>query len=434
MTLVPPLAGTLVGLALRLMPFTAAAPTVSVNASDAAPPEIAVIAAAPDWPLAMNRAAATPLSVRASVGDIAPRLVVNVTVVPFWTGVPLGSSTVARISVVPFACTIVLAVESVIFESCGASNGSLSQAAANTPALASSAPTQRFLEPPSPVMMESIRIEMSNYNNAMNLAARASADMPGRIGRTEAGYAMAALLVAMSVMAIMMSAAMPTWSHMIRREKEEELLFRGNQYARAINQYQRKYANASPATLDVLVEQRLLRKKFKDPLSPTKEGEFQMLYLNSRAGAPQGTTGTARGAGVGAGTGTGRAGAGAIGAGGSATDTQSGSAYSTTPSGGIVGVASKNTGTSIKIYKGKTKYNEWQFVGMEQSRQGGTGGAGGPGGPQRGGRQGGGRDGSGREGSGPGNRGGLGGGGFGGGGFGGRGDQGGGGRGGSPQR
>ena len=76
----------------------------------------------------------------------------------------------------------------------------------------------------------------------MNLAAKASA-----------GYAMAALLVAMSVMAIMLSAAMPVWSNMIRRDKEEELIFRGTQYARAINQYQRKFANASPATLDVLI-------------------------------------------------------------------------------------------------------------------------------------------------------------------------------------
>jgi type II secretory pathway pseudopilin PulG len=240
---------------------------------------------------------------------------------------------------------------------------------------------------------------------------------------------MAALLVAMSVMAIMMSAAMPTWSHMIRREKEEELLFRGNQYARAINQYQRKFANASPASLDVLIEQRLLRKKFKDPLSPNKDGEFQMLYLSTRAGGPQGATGTGRGGGIGPGAPAGR-GAGGIGAGGSGADTQSGSTYSTTPSGGIVGVASKNTGTSIKIHKGKTKYNEWEFVGMEQSRQAGPGVGGGRGVPPGGGREGGGREAGGRDSGGPGNRGG-----FGGGGFGGRGDQGGGGgRGGSPQR
>ncbi len=98
---------------------------------------------------------------------------------------------------------------------------------------------------------------------------------------------MAALLVAMSVMAIVLSAAMPVWSQMIRRDKEEELIFRGTQYARAINQYQRKFASASPPSLDVLIEQRLLRKKFRDPLSPNKDGEFQLLYLQNQA-----TTGT----------------------------------------------------------------------------------------------------------------------------------------------
>ena len=36
------------------------------------------------------------------------------------------------------------------------------------------------------------------------------------------GYAMAALLVGMSVMAVLMSALLPVWSHMARREKEEE--------------------------------------------------------------------------------------------------------------------------------------------------------------------------------------------------------------------
>ena len=102
----------------------------------------------------------------------------------------------------------------------------------------------------------------------------------------EAGYAMAALLVAMSVMAIMLSIAMPTWSHLIRREKEEELIFRGEQYARAINQYQRKYANQSPASIDVLIEQRLLRKKFKDPFATDKEGEFQMLYVQTQSPSP----------------------------------------------------------------------------------------------------------------------------------------------------
>ena len=229
---------------------------------------------------------------------------------------------------------------------------------------------------------------------------------------------MAALLVGLSVMAIVMSVAMPTWSHMIRREKEAELVFRGTQYARAINKYQSKFANASPASLDVLIEQRLLRKKFRDPLSPNKDGEFQLLYLQT-----QGTMG-----------GRGQS-QGSRGSGSTAVSGMGGSiGPSPTGRGAIVGVASKNTGQSILVYKGKNHYNEWQFIGMEMSLQAGAGGAGGP---QRGGR--GGRDGTGREGGmgGPDSRGGFGGSGFGG--RGGMGDGGGAGRGGtsrgpSPQR
>src|SRR5262249_55942124 len=83
----------------------------------------------------------------------------------------------------------------------------------------------------------------------------------------ELGYAMAALLVAMSIAAILMTVAMPTWKQMARREKEEELIFRGQQYVRALRLYGQKYANANPPSIDVLIEQRFLRKKFKDPIT-----------------------------------------------------------------------------------------------------------------------------------------------------------------------
>src|SRR3954471_24260587 len=96
------------------------------------------------------------------------------------------------------------------------------------------------------------------------------------------GYAMAALLVAMAVMAVLMSVAMPTWKQTLRRENEEELIFRGTQYARAIGAYQRKFANASPPSIDELITQRLLRKKYKDPLAVTKDREFALLYVNNQ--------------------------------------------------------------------------------------------------------------------------------------------------------
>src|SRR5207244_13311385 len=91
---------------------------------------------------------------------------------------------------------------------------------------------------------------------------------------TEKGYAMADLLVAISIMAIMMTVAMPVWKQTSQREKEEELIFRGKQYARVVGLFGRKYANANPPTLDVLIDQHFLRKKYKDPIT---QGDFQMI-------------------------------------------------------------------------------------------------------------------------------------------------------------
>ena len=91
------------------------------------------------------------------------------------------------------------------------------------------------------------------------------------------GYAMVALLVAISIMSIALSVALPAWSAIAKREREDELIFRGEQYARAIALYQRRYANAFPPSVDVLVQQRFLRRRYKDPM--TADGEFQMILV-----------------------------------------------------------------------------------------------------------------------------------------------------------
>ena len=96
------------------------------------------------------------------------------------------------------------------------------------------------------------------------------------------GYAMAALLVSLGVMTVLMSVAMPVWRHQAQREKEAELIFRGEQYARAINLYQRKMGPGNfPPSIDVLVQQRFLRKKYKDPM--TEDGEFEIIRPAARA-------------------------------------------------------------------------------------------------------------------------------------------------------
>ena len=104
---------------------------------------------------------------------------------------------------------------------------------------------------------------------------------------SQRGYAMAALLVSLGVMLVLMTVAMPVWRTQAQREKEAELVFRGEQIARAINLYMRKMGGGNyPPSLDVLVQGRFLRKKYKDPM--TKDGEWDVIL--AAGGVPTGWT------------------------------------------------------------------------------------------------------------------------------------------------
>ena len=84
---------------------------------------------------------------------------------------------------------------------------------------------------------------------------------------------MAALLVVLGIMSLLLSMALPVWHHAARREREAELIFRGEQYARAIMLYQRQTPGAYPPDVDTLVEGRFLRRAYRDPM--TADGEFR---------------------------------------------------------------------------------------------------------------------------------------------------------------
>ena len=71
-------------------------------------------------------------------------------------------------------------------------------------------------------------------------------------------------------MAILMSVAMPVWRHEARREKEAELVLRGEQYARAIALFRaknRRTANIASTEHRRAGQRRFLRKKYKDPMT-----------------------------------------------------------------------------------------------------------------------------------------------------------------------
>jgi type II secretory pathway pseudopilin PulG len=180
------------------------------------------------------------------------------------------------------------------------------------------------------------------------------------------GFAMAALLVSLAVMSVLMTAALPAWRHEAQREKEAELIFRGEQYARAIALFRSKNGNAFPPSVDVLVQGRYLRKKYLDPI--TRKDFDVIAAVGAQAGAPgvQGRGGPA---------GRGRQG------GPPAPATNPFGGISAVSS-GIMGVHSKSQETSIRIYNGQTRYDQWIFAFTAANRPGGNvPGASNPGGP-----------------------------------------------------
>jgi type II secretory pathway pseudopilin PulG len=208
-----------------------------------------------------------------------------------------------------------------------------------------------------------------------------------QVRRSDAGYAMAALLVAMAVMAVMMSVAMPVWRHAAQREKEAELVWRGQQYDRALQLFRRKTSAPGPPNLDILIDQKFLRKKYKDPITG---GDFDPKPVGAlgpgtdRPGLVGGGAGASRPGRVGrpaAGTqpapGTRPTGPGNQ-AGGApnpseeeaaAGQPESGEpAQTTSPFGRrapgqlIGGVRSKSKARSIRELDGRTRYDQWEFV------------------------------------------------------------------------
>lgn len=193
-------------------------------------------------------------------------------------------------------------------------------------------------------------------------------------GQGERGYAMATLLVGMALMAILMSAALPAWSQLAQREKEQEYLFRAHQYALAVKRFQVKGGTNNPApSVDFLVEQKFLRKKYKDPLTGKDFvpvlGNQALPGLNQQQ-QNQNANGSAFGQQPGQPGQPGRQGAGqtqpsqsSLATGRSlATDTlriseSDGGSDSPRP---LTGVTSSSKGTALRMFKGQmTTYDQW---------------------------------------------------------------------------
>jgi hypothetical protein len=149
---------------------------------------------------------------------------------------------------------------------------------------------------------------------------------------------MVVLLIGMAVTAVWMGAMLPAWRQQALREKETELIFRGEEYARAFARFYAKNGTLPPS-VDVLVQQKYLRKKYKDPVTGE---DFLTILVNAPAQTPNPVNPPGRGTPI-----VNTPGANPQAAGG--------------PTSGIRGVYSKSTATSIKIYQNQQAHNLWQF-------------------------------------------------------------------------
>ena len=95
--------------------------------------------------------------------------------------------------------------------------------------------------------------------------------------KTIQGYTIIILLFAVFVLTLGLTIAIPVWQTQIQREKEEELIFRGNQYIEAIRIFQLKNPGRFPESLDELFEEKCIRRLYKDPM--TKHGEWKLILL-----------------------------------------------------------------------------------------------------------------------------------------------------------
>ncbi len=219
------------------------------------------------------------------------------------------------------------------------------------------------------------------------------------------GYMLIVVIFLMVGLMIAALATAPAIATQIKRDREEEMVHRGVQYARAVKKYYKKFGRYPP-TLEALEDTnhiRFLRKRYKDPL--TEDGKWQLVrfgQVQMNATGRQGGTGGLLGGGTGlpnvpgvtglltgqnpqtgqqpgtnttpGGTsGTGAPGTqGAQGTQGTSTGSTFGSSFgqSNTGVGGnqaigggaIIGVASASEKESLRVVDDKNHYKDWKFI------------------------------------------------------------------------
>lgn len=168
----------------------------------------------------------------------------------------------------------------------------------------------------------------------------------------EKGYTLVACLIVITLLLISLGVATQVWSHLLRRDAEEELIFRGNQYVEAIRVFQIRHGRL-PMKLEELIKSepgkpRCIRRLWKDPI--THSDKWGLVFADGRkwppvkeelpeGEQPEGSIKIER----------------------IEIEHQFDLEGQEAPVGPIVGVFSTSDDESIREYNGRKHYNEWVF-------------------------------------------------------------------------
>ena len=210
-------------------------------------------------------------------------------------------------------------------------------------------------------------------------------------GRKQAGYTLLMVIFMVATMLVIAAAATPSILTQGRREKEQEMVWRGQQYARAIGLYYKKFGKY-PTKIEDLTKPtngvRFLRQAYPDPMNK-EDGSWRFIYSGpngqligsvrqtSLLRSTLSTTGLAGASPFGGGLqplappGTAanqQQGQGAVGqqanpaAAANPLESQLQPFGGTVLGGNIAGVGSKIKKSSLRIYLGGDTYEQWEFI------------------------------------------------------------------------
>ncbi len=142
------------------------------------------------------------------------------------------------------------------------------------------------------------------------------------------GYTFLTIIFVLFLVNLSLMVAIPVWETQIKRNLEKEAIFRGTRIVEAIGRYIKKHPGKLPKNLDELVKEKLLRRKWRDPLSKgnwylvmlpqVPNPDFVYLVKEEEAGE--------------------------------------------FPRPALIGVAPRATGEAVISYEGHTQYEDWLFI------------------------------------------------------------------------